>query len=144
MVRDLPMLKDLDLKTYDYPMNEAQWQHIQELDAMYIVTIGKRDIGFTVLEACDDCLNCHRLGVLRRFRGQGVGKYLLNEAVALARDLHKPKLTTVIPEINCLPGHPDDVSLWLKWQGFRAFGVKRNLFYMYGECVDGILFAKEV
>jgi len=143
--KDLPTLQDLDLKTYHYPLSDKGWKYalIDSPCKVGMAQIGTTYVGFALFEQADGALDIHRLGVLSKFRGLGAGKTLLQTANALARDLHSLKLRVIVPSCHC-ENDKDNVSNWLKGQGFRAKGVKTDFFKMYGDLYDGYLFERGV
>jgi len=147
LVKDMNALKDIDLRSYQYPLSQDTWSRVL-VDSpckVFLATIGTRTVGFIVLEAHETRgLQVQRLAVSALFRGKGIATELLAKAESLARDLHIDKLSATVPEIHCLPGDPDDISLWLKFKGFRAVGIRRGFYHMYGDYLDGFVFEREV
>jgi GNAT superfamily N-acetyltransferase len=144
-VKDLNVLKDIDTRSNFYPLEDDAWVYavVDGHCANYGATIGKVMVGFALAEQADTLL-IMRLCVRPNFRHHGVGTALVDKMVGLAQDLHVTTLSITIPEIHCLPGDPDDVSLWLKWKGFRATKVLRDIYYMYGDKIDGFRFERKI
>jgi len=142
--KDISVVRDLDVKCYFYPVPQEGWAHalVDSSCVVNMVKIGARPIGFSILEPYGENLRIHRLGVIKRFRGLGAAKRLLHRAEDLRSATKSSSLETVIPEIQCLPGDPDDVSTFLKFQGFQATGIKRDFFSMYGRKYDGFIFER--
>jgi len=144
--KDLTALKDLDLKTYHYPLSDEAWKRalVDSPCVVYTLRISRTHIGYMVAEPKELKLSVHRLGIVPKYRGMGGGKRLLKRVDELAHDTSYTHLQAVIPDIHCIPNDPDNVSLWLKFQGFKATKVLSNYFYMYGDYRDGYLFERKV
>jgi ribosomal protein S18 acetylase RimI-like enzyme len=144
-VKDLNTLKDIDLRSNFYPLEEDAWAYsvVDGHCANYGASIGKVMVGFVLAEQIET-LMILRLCVRPNYRHHGVGTKLMDKMASLARDLHVSTMSIIIPEIHCLPGDPDDVSLWLKWRGFRATKILKDGFYMYGDKIDGFKFERKV
>jgi GNAT superfamily N-acetyltransferase len=144
-VKDLSILKDIDLRSNFYPLEDDAWAYavVDGQCANYGASIGKVMVGFALAEQSESLL-IMRLCVRPNYRHNGVGSKLMDKMVSLAHDLHVPTLSITIPEIHCFPGDPDDVSLWLKWKGFRATKVLKNIYYMYGDTIDGFRFERKI
>ena len=142
--KDLAVVKDLDLKCYPYPLENDAWTFVfvDSTCVVHIVYVYNKPVGFQILEPIESNLRVWRLGVLRKFNGRGAGKALLARADEFRAAIKAPVLDTVVPEIHCLPGDPDDVSVWLKFQGFKATKVKKDYFDMYGRKYDGFVFER--
>ena len=148
-VKDLGTLKDIDLKTYHYPLAQDAWTYalVDSPCTVYLVNYSRKAVAYAVVEPspCNEKnLRLQRCGVLRDFRGFGVAKFILRDVSQTAKDMLMTRVEVLIPEVHCLPGDPDDVSLWLKFQGFRAASIIKNCFDMYGEDYDGFLFERSV
>ena len=144
-VKDLSILKDIDLRSNFYPLEEDAWAYavVDGHCANYGASIGKVMVGLALAEQADS-LMILRLCVRPNFRHNGVGSALMAKMVSLAEDLHVNTLSITIPEIHCLPGDPDDVSLWLKWKEFRATKILKDIYYMYGDTIDGFKFERKI
>ena len=144
MAKDICSLKDLDLKTYHYQIDDNGWKYAFSDDGcvVYTIKISRTHIGFMITQPHRHNLRIVRMGVRKRYRGLGAGKKLLQKAEEMQVVTMAHKLEAEVPEIHCLPGDPDDVSMWLKFQGFRATRVRADAFPMYGNLYDGILFER--
>lgn len=142
--KDLTLIRDLDVRTYFYPLTNDGWAYVFNDNAcvVYLCTIGKRSIGFMILEPSGNNMRLHRLGILRQFRGLGAAKLLMRKAEEFRAATKSAALEVTVPEIHCAPGDPDDVSVFLKWQGFKATGVKTDFYSMYGRKYDGFVFER--
>ncbi|OGN96977.1 MAG: hypothetical protein A2Z77_00575 [Chloroflexi bacterium RBG_13_51_36] len=142
--KDLDTLRDLDMRCYFYPVPEVGWSHalLDSACVVNMVKLSNRPLGYSIVEPLGKGLRIHRLGVLKKFRGIGVAKRLLHKAEDMRRDTGADALTIMVPEIHCLPGDPDDVSGYLKSQGFLAYATQLDAFRMYGRKYDGIIFKR--
>jgi len=147
--RDLNTILDLDLKTHAYPWAGTNWANVfnNPQSVIYVASIALKQVGFCVLHQPEQGqeLQILRMGVHEQFRGLGVGRRLLMEGYKLAHDLLCKKMTIIVPDIHCMPGDPDDVSVILNKQGFFAGPpIYADHFLMYGGKVDGYKFTKEL
>lgn len=142
--KDLATLRDIDIKTYFYPVPDDGWAHalVDSSCVVYMVRLGRHHIAYMIVEPSKHNLRVHRLGVIRQYRGHGAAKMLLTKAEELRRATKSKALEVIVPEIHCLPGDPDDISLFLKFQGFKATGIKLDFFTMYGRKYDGFIFER--
>ncbi len=143
--RDVNLVKDLDLKCYHYPWTPQDWAANVGNDAAKwcLATVRDRPVGFAIWGREKDRDLLHRIAVRPDSRNQGIGTEILRYVLRCVRNRGASKLSTVVPEINCFPGHPDDVSAWLLARGFRAEPplVPKHA-YRYGQWVDGFCFVK--
>lgn len=144
MAKDIFTLKTIDLRSYHYPMTDDQWKHVFSNSGClaYVANFSRAKVGFAILEPRGTNMRIHRLGVTPKFRGMGVGSALMDKAEELRRATMSKKLEIEIPEIHCIPNDPDNVSLWLKFNGFEAGQVREGAFPMYGEMYDGYIFER--
>jgi GNAT superfamily N-acetyltransferase len=155
--RDVNYLKDIDLKSYQYPWGIEEWRKLQsDGDRRACVAVhGAEPIGFVVLLDKPEkrhhpfhdetTLEILKLGVKPASRGQGAGTQLLRFVEEAALDGGFDKVALVVPEIKCVPRHPDDVSQWLLKRGYRAeIPILKDYFKMYGQLVDGFRFTRHL
>jgi len=145
--RDVNYVRDIDLKSYQYPWDYDQWKVVGESKTHHWCVAIKeaQPIGFAVWEDSPkgyaDAVKLLRLGVKPAYRGLGAGMQLLDYVLDYAEDSSFKRFLTIVPEIYCLPGHPDDVSEWLLHRGLHAVPpIVKEHAYMYGEWVDGFIF----
>jgi len=144
--RDMNALVDMDLKSHEYPWPAENWGTVipHPETVIFIAQLGVKNVGFCVAQALSGELKILRMGTVQKARGSGVAKAIMRELNALANSLRSDTLTVLVPEIHCLPGHPDDVSALLNKAGFQATEIIKDNFLMYGEQVDGFKFVKEL
>ncbi len=146
--RDVNLVKDLDLKCYHYPWSPDDWTSATSGDdpaRWCIATIRDRPIGFAIWRQAKDTGLLQRIGVRPDSRKQGIGTEILRHVLRRVRDSGASELSLIVPEINCFPGHPDDVSAWLLTRGFRAKPpIVPKYSYRYGQWVDGFCFVKSI
>lgn len=143
--RDVNLVKDLDLKCYHYPWTPKEWADTvgNDVAKWCLATIRDRPVGFAIWRQEKNTGLLERIGVLPDSRKQGIGTELLRYVLRCVRNRGAPKLSLMVPEIHCCPGHPDDVSAWLLARGFRAEPpITPKYAYMYGQWVDGFCFVK--
>jgi GNAT superfamily N-acetyltransferase len=145
--RDVNLVKDLDLKCYQYPWEPDQWADaVGSGQAKWcLATLQDKPVGFAIWQLTSEGVVLDRLGVRPDSQNQGVGTELLRHVLKYTQTLNAKKITTVVPEINCCPGHPDDVSSWLVSRGFQTvLPIIPNHAYMYGQWSDGFCFVKPI
>jgi N-acetylglutamate synthase-like GNAT family acetyltransferase len=147
--KDVHHLVDIDLKSYDYPWTVDEWRKLSE-DPTCIIVIASFKV-----EPISVCVwrkkpavkeaEILRLATKPKYRKRGAATFLLNAAEHSAKAHELEKVTIIVPEINCFPGHFDDVSQWLLKRGYQAIApILKNHFYMYGKRCDGFKFEKVI
>lgn len=145
--REVNLVKDLDLKSYDYPWEREKWSEMvgENPGKWCLATIAGKAVGFAIWRMEPDEAVLLRLGVRPDNRKKGVGAALLERVVKYARSSGAKRVSLLVPEIHCFPGHPDDVSQWLLNRKFRSGGsIVREHAFMYGQWVDGFRFVLPV
>ena len=143
--REVNVVKDLDLKSYHYPWGAEEWQATAGKDPAKwcLAFLKSKPIGFAIWRNADDEVDLLRIGVRIDSRGCGVGTELLLHVVKYAGMHGMSRVALTIPEINCFPGHPDDVSEWLLRRKFCATPpIVKSHVYRYGQWVDGFRFVR--
>ena len=145
-VKDLGVVKDIDLKASIYPAVAEAWAYaiVEGNCVNFGAYIGPKMVGFIILEQVQTELRILRMRVHPDYTYQLVEEELLGKAEHLARGLHVNELTVSVPEIHCSPGDPDDESAKLLSWGFKAYKILRDAYVMYGDKVDGFKFKKEI
>lgn len=144
-LRDIHSLVDIDLKGYVYPWSIDKWREIAA-DSTCIILLASfkvEPIGVCVWQKKPATKEGEilRLAVKPSHRCQGIGTLLLHNVETEAKENNLQEMVIVVPEINCFPGHPDDVSKWLLEQGYQAVTpILKNHFHMYGSYCDGFKF----
>lgn len=140
--RDLTYVRDIDLKSSHYPWPGENWQVIDgEGVELFIASLRSQPVAFIVTLLHEDEIVILRLGVRPDWRGYGIGTKLFDRVKDNAAANKCSRLVITVPEILCLPGHPDDVSQWLSSYGFRTeCPIVKDFSYMYGQWVDGYRF----
>jgi GNAT superfamily N-acetyltransferase len=145
--RDVNYIKDIDVKSYHYPWPHEQWVTLREDETYHwcVASLGVEPIGFATWQDHPHAVEIHRLAVKPTMRGEGGGTALVEYICNYAGDRFFNRVVTVVPEINCLPGDPDDISGWLLMQGFKAEPpILKDHIYRYGDLVDCYTFARDL
>ena len=144
--RDIGPLVDMDLKSHEYPWPTDNWATVMTRPdvVIFIATSGVKPAGFCVFAVAGAELSILRFGVIPKYRRMKVASMIMSNLNNLANSLKADRMSVVVPEIHCLPGHPDDVSSVLGRAGFLATEVIKDRFLMYGGQVDGFKFVKEL
>lgn len=142
VAEDVTHVMDIDVKSFDLPWSSEEW-HRPQL-SIGVATLQKTPIGvavFQIVRFKEDCyVEFHKLAVRPNFRGRKVSLQLFEDVMHCARYSGATHIETIVPENLCLPGNPQDISGWLTRVGFRATGVKRGHFQLYGQPEDGYEF----
>lgn len=147
--KDVHHLVDIDLKSYDYPWSVDKWRKLSEDPTCIIVVASFKvePISLCIWQKKPAVKEAEilRLATKPKYRKRGVATFLLNAAEHSAKVHELAKVTIIVPEISCFPGHPDDISQWLLKHGYQAIApILKNQFYMYGKHCDGFKFEKVI
>lgn len=148
-VRDVNYLADIDLKSYEYPWPIEKWRTLAADPTCIILIASFKAEPISVCawqkKPAVDEAEILRLATKPTFRNMGIGTLMLRTTEAEARDNDLHELVIIVPEINCFPGHPDDLSCWLVARDFHAVTpILKDQFYMYGKSCDGFKFTHTV
>jgi GNAT superfamily N-acetyltransferase len=146
-IRDVNYIKDIDLKSYQYPWPDESWFTLgdEETHHWCVATRRAEPIGFAVWQDHPQAVELHRIAVKPPEQRKGVGTQLVKYVCDYAKERYRGRIVTVVPEINCLPNDPDDVSGWLLKLGFKAEApILRDHVRRYGRLVDCYTFALEL
>jgi GNAT superfamily N-acetyltransferase len=154
--RDVNYIKDIDMKSYQYPWSHEQWAILGEDETYHwcVASRGVEPVGFAAWQNMQyehrhpgliPTVSIERLAVKPSDRREGIGTALIEYVCKYAEDQFFNRVVTVVPEINCLPGDPDDISAWLLAQGFRAeLPILKDHVCHYGKLVDCYTFARSL
>jgi len=147
--QDINYVMDIDLKSYFTPFTLDEWRAIAD-DAtceLLVATCEGVPVGVVIWRKNrkEKEGEIVRLGVKPCERNSGIGSQLLEAVEYEALRVRLDKLYMVVPEVKCSPGDPDDVSVWLRVNGFRAtLPIIPAVTQMYGRSIDGYRFEKPV
>lgn len=144
MIKDLNWLMDIDIKSYEYPWSIEQWKKLADgLQYVILVALVKNvPVGFVAYDRTQGEVEILRIAVKPSYRRKGIGTKLLYTVEKGAGTLNRIRI--VVPEIQCFPGHEDDVSQWLLKRGYVAVPpILKNHFQFCGNNIDGFTFIKE-
>jgi GNAT superfamily N-acetyltransferase len=144
-VRDVNYIKDIDMKSYQYPWPYEHWITLGEDETYHwcVAAKGVEPVGFAVWQDHPHAVEIHRLAVKPADQGEGTGTSLMDYVCGYAKDCFFNRVVVVVPEINCLPGDPDDVSGWLAMQGFKAEPpILKDHVCRYGTLIDCYTFVR--
>lgn len=150
---DINKLRTLDLKCYQYPMPLEEWQARvkgsgQNNEARIVLCeVMHMPSGFCMwnIDIKTMIARILRMGVLPKFRMNGIGRLLIENAVLDARKNQCDKIIVSVPHIHCKPQDADDVSVFLTRCNFSPNGnVIHEWCQMYGNMVDGYEFERKL
>ncbi len=142
-IRDINYLVDIDIKSYHFPWSVDTWRRFAASKSCNILlaSVKAEPIAVCAWRTCGKDAEIMKLATKPDFRnlGAAIGLLRMMEATELQ------EVGIVVPEINCFPGHPDDVSRWLSARGYRAIApIIKDRFHMYGKYYDGFKFTKSL
>jgi len=144
--RDLPKVYNIELRSYEYPLEHASLQELMELRGS-IPFIGLiNGMGATwahgMYYQASAEVEIKRLATHPDYRMQGFGRQVIghiwNEAVK--RDVRT--LFFMVPEYQTEQHDPDSVSDFLWKMEFKATTVEKDYFHRYGRPYDAIRFER--
>ncbi len=152
---DMNKLQTLDLKCYPYPLPLSEWQEKlkgsgKEDEARIVICeVFNTAAGFAMwtIDKEHDGSHLVRLGVVPKFRRNGIGTLLVDACVRDTRKYGCEFIRTIVPHIHCCPGDSDDVSVFLTHSNFSPatkHGVQHGYREMYGKRVDGYVFERKI
>jgi N-acetylglutamate synthase-like GNAT family acetyltransferase len=149
LTREANSLLDIDLKSYDYPWPIAKWRAVlgDEEHSVLVACVKAQPVGVCIWRRSKQHLRAEicKLAIKHEYRRHGFACNLLRRVDQDVAELGMLETVVVVPEINCFPGHPDDVSVWLSKQGYTPERhIIRDKFLMYGSLCDGFQFIREV
>jgi len=150
---DINALKDLDLKSYQYPLELDQWQSRVNGSGkpneprIVVAEVHRKPVAYAMWSVDKEHNGVHleRLGVLPKYRRCLIGTALIRACLQDGYDKFCEEVRIVVPSIYCCPGKDDDVSFFLNVNGFNANGeIVHDMRKMYGELVDGYIFVRKI
>ena len=144
--RDVPKVYNIELRSFEYPLEAAGLQQILELGGAlpYIGTISGIGVSWVLgqYHRDDGEVEIKRLATHPEYRMQGFARmmigYIWNEAVKRQAN----KLYMLVPEYQTVLNDPDSVAEFLERMEFKATGVERDYFYRYGREYDAVRFER--
>lgn len=154
-------LMSLDLKCYEFPWSLEVWEEFMEslkgehnkmpVARILVISHQRKIIGFSAWDMSEDLgegltyANLKTLCILPAYRRQGYGSKLMVSTVEHARKMEADTIAILVPEYQCNPSDPEDVSAFLNDNGFNTTGaIQYNHFAVYGREYDGYHWAKEI
>lgn len=144
---NLNFLKDIDIKSYEYPWDDVEWKTELEVSVLKIWTDGKPR-GFTAYrfmsvgsvlgteeEIKGVVIHILKLAIHPEWRNKGIGTELLKNIEAAAKHQEVDFLVKILHEEN------KDGRDWLLKKDFVGFSVLKNIF---PQARDGFSFIKRV
>ena len=154
--RDKQALIKLDLKCYDYPLTDNEWNQIlstapsnnplpEDLNHFRCTTyrIDDKIVGYYVYNnKPDESQNMEllRLGIHPDYRKKGYGVLLMDNARTAANSHGLRECEIVIPEYWLDPSEERGIINFVDSAGLVPEDHKRDLYYHYGKQYDGILY----
>ena len=147
-ITDINNMIDIDIKSYMYPWSLKQWRAVTIDPAcdITVATIKMEPIAVCIWQKnSKNEAEILKLATKPAYRGHAAGTLLLHSVSLAAVKQGLKRIIIIIPEINCFPGHPDDVSVWLLERMFTAVKpILKDRFIMYGQPCDGYKFVLEI
>jgi GNAT superfamily N-acetyltransferase len=139
--RDINYLIDIDIKSYHFPWSVGQWRKFAggKMCSILLATIKAEPVAVCAWKKSGKDAEILRLATKPAYRGLGAASLLLYTVESTKLQ----KVSIIIPEINCFPGQPDDISAWLLSRGYQAtVPILKDYFHMYGKHYDGFKFVR--
>jgi ribosomal protein S18 acetylase RimI-like enzyme len=130
-----PYLKDIDVKSYEYPWLD-EWGQLNRYVIRGAIRQDGKDFRVVAFYAVKPGVVCtiHKLAVRPHFRGQGIGKELLADLEKSCKEWGV-SMEALLHEENVYGLN------WARRQGFTAIGIKPRYF---PDERDGIVLRKEL
>ncbi len=113
----------------------SQLEHTLEFESVvtFVARNGEQVLGFVILEQTSFDFDILEIVVDERFRGQGIGKILMDKVMEFARLNHKEKATLEVAE-----GNKPAIALYEKF-GFNKISIRKK-YYPNGS--DALVYQK--
>lgn len=139
---DVHYLLDIDVKCFDYPWSAEHWRVVGSTVNIAVATYYGTPIGMVVFAGAESekgvpFVTMVKLAVKESFRNRGIGETLLLTVVEFGRKIESTGVRAVVPESS-------NAIDWLIKMGFKASGVDRECFDLYGIKEDGYMFQREL
>lgn len=114
---DLIFIKNVDLKGYDYPWSDDQWNSVKS--KVYVAVIEYRTVGFICVNLYKDVLQITRLSVTPSYRRVRIGSALLH--FIIHKFQQEEYVTTVVTE------YQEAGRQFLEYHNFSLACIVENL-----------------
>lgn len=140
--KDLPKIYNLELRSYEYPIEHTALQQILEMPKMipFIGTLQGLGVGWLlgVHHQEDLSMEVNRLCVHPAYRCQGRGRILVGHLWNEAVKRNCKTIFFMVPEYQLDQNDPDCVLPFLEKLEFKATTIETDYFWRYGRPYDGI------
>lgn len=144
--RDIPKIYNIELRSYEYPLEAAGLQQILEIGGAlpFIGTISGLGATWALgqYHREDAEVEIKRLATHPEYRMQGFARMIVGKIWDEAVKRQAKKLYFMVPEYQTLNDDPDSVADFMWKMNFKATGIERDYFYRYGRDYDAIRFER--
>lgn len=144
--RDIPKVYNIELRSYEYPLEPAGLQAILELGGAlpYIGTISGVGVSWALgqYHREDAEVEIKRLATHPEYRMQGFARMMVGTLWNEATKREATKLFMLVPEYQTLIDDPDSMLEFLEHIEFKATTIEKDYFYRYGKEYDAIRFER--
>ncbi len=136
---DLPVVLDIEQRCYQFPWTEGIFHDCLRYDySSWVIQIEPRVIGYGVMFLAVQ--ECHILNICvdLPYQGQGIGRRLLAQLLAIAR---QRKADTAFLEVR--PTNVQALSLYFS-EGFSEIGTRRSYYPALFGREDAVILAKSL
>ena len=130
---------DIENDSYGYPWSEKIFfDCINHNYLCKVLLLDNAVIGYLISSIVQNECHIMNLCIRKEFRGNGYGKYLLNE-------LHKEVITSncILVFLECRPSNKSALSLYKK-EGYNEVGIRKNYYPATSGYEDALILAKNV
>ncbi len=136
---DLPLILDIERRSYEFPWSEGIFHHCLRYDfSCWVIELDRQIIGYGVISIVTK--ECHILNLCidPDYQGQGIGRRLLDQLLAVARTR---SADTAFLEVR--PTNFRAISLYFS-EGFNEIGTRRNYYPASFGREDAVILAKSL
>jgi ribosomal-protein-alanine N-acetyltransferase len=131
---DIPAVLRVEKESYEFPWSAGNFQDsIHAGYSAWVYEVGGEIIGHLVMMTALDEAHLLNITIAPAWRRQGLGRVLLNHAMATARQQH---IRTLYLEVR--PSNDPAIKLYEN-MGFEAFGLRKGYYPAQGGREDALV-----
>ncbi|MGD8592717.1 MAG: ribosomal protein S18-alanine N-acetyltransferase [Gammaproteobacteria bacterium] len=133
---DLQQVMDIENSVYKFPWSkQIFWDCMRVGYSCQVVTRDNEILGYAVMSSGAGEAHLLNICVNRQYQGQGVGQFMLQTMIELARD---KKVHTIFLEVR--PSNRIALGMYLK-NGFNEIGTRKDYYPAQGGREDALILA---
>lgn len=137
-LNDLNSIKEFLISDFDDFWNYNILKQELECDNSHFIVVKNKNsdiLGFAGLKIIIDEADIMNIVVKKNFRNNGIGTFLLDNLISLAKNLNLCTITLEVSKNNLTA-----ISLYKKF-GFKKLGIRKNY---YDNIIDGFIMSKQL